>query len=136
MSEAEGVNQGLLGWSAKVTLALLVMTLWQAASGLGQVGYAPEGWSLAGSHARSGEITLLLSIAVPILVAKSGTQDSKLKGMAFGLPPMFLVQVGIAHMMEGMPIVGMLHAVLALGIMSHATILFKELRSAGRATDE
>ncbi len=130
MSEADVAREGLLRWAGRVTLLLLVMVLWQAASGMAQLGFAPEGWDLIGSHARSGELALLLSIVVPILVVKSGADNSKLKGMAFGLPPMFLVQVGIAHMMASTPVVGILHGLLALGIMSHATILFTELRAA------
>ncbi len=117
--------------AAQATLVLLVITIWQVASGLGQLGFAPEGWSLVGSHARSGEIALLISFVVPVLVVKSKTQISKLKGMSFGLATMVFFQVGLAHMIESMPSMGMVHAVLALGIMSHGTILYLELNREG-----
>ncbi len=130
MSEESVVDAKMLDWASKATLALLVLVLWQGASGMAQFGYSIGDMNLGSSHGHSGELAFLVSIAITALVVRSKTDSSQLKGMSFALPVMFLLQIGMGHMMSSMTWSGMLHAMLALGIMSHATILWYHLKSA------
>lgn len=128
MSEEVTVDNKLLNWAAKATLVTILLVIWQGASGISQLGYSVSWLDLGSMHGRTGEIALLVAIAVTVLVIKSKTESKQLRGMAFGLPTMFVIQIALGHMMIPMPWTGMLHTMMALGIMSHATILWSQLR--------
>ena len=129
MSDESVTDAKMLNWASKATLVLLVLVLWQGASGIANFGYSIGDMNLGSGHGHSGELAFLVSIAITVMVVRSKTDSSQLKGMAFGLPVMFLVQIGLGYMMSSMTWSGMLHVMLALGIMSHATILWYHLKS-------
>ncbi len=127
MSEEVSVNSKMLDMAAKATLVTMLLVLWQGASGISRFGYTFGDMDLSSSHGHSGELAFVVAIVIAVLVVKSKTDSSQLKGMAFGLAGMLFIQIGFGYMMPSMPWMGMFHAMMALGIMSHATILWYQL---------
>ncbi len=127
MSEEVSVDTKMLGMAAKATLATMLLVLWQGASGISRFGYTFGDMDLSSSHGHSGELAFVVAIVIAVLVVKSKTDSSQLKGMAFGLAGMLFFQIGFGYMTPSMPWMGMFHVMMALGIMSHATILWYHL---------
>ena len=129
MSEENTTDTKMSDWACKATLVLLLLVLWQGMSGFSQLGYTIGDMALGSSHGHSGELAFLVSIAITVLIIKSKTESSQLKGMSFGMLTMLILQIGLGHMMGSMSWAGMIHGMLALGIMSHGTILWYRLKS-------
>ena len=127
MSEDVVVNTNLLKYAKWSVMGIVILTVGQAATGLGQV---TTTMSLGASHTYAAQIGLLLSVAVVGLIIASKTDDKKLKGMAFGLATMWLIQYGLGEMFTVSELMPMIHAPLALMIFAHGLALFKSLPSA------
>ena len=130
MSEEVSVDTKKLDMAAKATLATLLLVLWQGASGISRFGYTFGDMNIVSSHAHSGNLAFVIAIVIAILVVRSKTDSSQLKGMSFGLAGMLLFQIGFGYMAGSMPWMGIIHVMMALGIMSHATILWYHLSKA------
>ncbi len=130
MSEEVSVDTKKLDMAAKATLATMLLVLWQGASGINRFGYTFGDMNLWDLHSHSANLAFILAIVIAVLVVRSKTDSSQLKGMAFGLLGLVFFQIGFGYMSISMPWMGMVHVVMALGIMSHATILWYHLRNA------
>lgn len=130
MSEEVSVDTKKLDMAAKATLATMLLVLWQGASGISGFGYTFGDMNIVNSHAHSGYLAFVIAIVIAILVVRSKTDSSQLKGMSFGLAGMLFFQIGFGEMAGSMPWMGMIHVMMALGIMSHATILWYHLSKA------
>jgi hypothetical protein len=125
MSEDIVVNDNLLKYAKWSVMGVIILTVGQSATGLGQVTNS----SLGPSHTYAAQIGLLLSVAVVVLIIASKTQDKKIKGMAFGLATMWLIQYGLGEMFTVSQLMPLIHAPLALMIFAHGLALFKSLPS-------
>jgi hypothetical protein len=126
MSEDIVVNDNLLKYAKWSVMGVIILTVGQSATGLGQV---TTSLSLGASHTYAAQIGLLLSVAVVVLIIASKTQDKKIKGMAFGLATMWLIQYGLGEMFTVSQLMPLIHAPLALMIFAHGLALFKSLPS-------
>jgi hypothetical protein len=119
--EAESSNANLLKYARWMVIAVIVLTLGQASTGLSQ----SYGFETASSHAQSAQLGLVACALAAVLVVMSKTDDSKLKGMTFGLLTAWVVQYGMGEMFASMSWIAHLHAVIAMAILLHAMALLR-----------
>jgi type IV secretory pathway VirB2 component (pilin) len=127
--ESETSNANLLKYARWMVIAVIVLTLSQASTGLSQ----NYGSATASSHALSAQLGLVACIVAAVLVVMSKTDNSKLKGMTFGLATAWLIQYGMGEMFASMTWIAHLHAVIAMGILLHATALLRAFPAASDA---
>ena len=125
MSENSEYKPEMMKYAKFAVMGSMIMVVGQASTGLSRT----YGYDVAGSHAMGAQIGLLLSIIAAVLVVLSKTEDKKVKGMTFGLAFAWFLQYGLGEMFRaGMTWISLIHAVLALGMFSHAVSLMKAMK--------
>ena len=123
--ESTTSNPNMLSYARWMVIAVIVLTLGQASTGLSSL----YGFETASSHALSAQLGLVACLAAVVFVILSKTEDSKLKGMSFGLVTAWVVQYGMGEMFASMTWIAHLHAVIAMAILLHAMALLRAFPS-------
>ncbi len=115
------VNMNMIKYGKFSLLGVVVMIFGQASTGLSQ-GNA----NTAESHMWTAQLGLVLCLLTAVFVMLSKTEDSRLKGMSWGLFGAWVIQYGLGEMYSGgMSSMSYVHAVIAMGILLHAMALLR-----------
>ena len=123
--EGNSTNENMLKYARWTVVIVIITTLSQASTGLSSL----YDYNTAPSHAWTAQIGLLACIGLVVFVVMSKTDDSKLKGMSFGLLSAWVLQYGLGEMFAKMHWVSLFHGVIAMGIFLHAMGLLRALPS-------
>lgn len=123
--EGNSTNENMLKYARWTVVIVIITTLSQASTGLSSL----YDYNTAPSHAWTAQIGLLACIGLVVFVVMSKTDDSKLKGMSFGLLSAWVLQYGLGEMFAKMHWVSLVHGVIAMGILLHAMGLLRALQS-------
>ncbi|MCH1540612.1 MAG: hypothetical protein L7S56_04155 [Candidatus Poseidonia sp.] len=120
MTETE-INTTFLSYARAMTVSVVLLTLGQASTGLSSA----YGYETGPSHAWSAQLGLIACLGVVVFVMMSKTDNSKLKGMSFGLLVAWLIQYGMGEMFENMTWISLIHGIIAMGILLHGMALVR-----------
>ena len=123
--EGNSTNENMLKYARWTVVIVIITTLSQASTGLSSL----YDYNTALSHAWTAQIGLLACIGLVVFVVMSKTDDSKVKGMSFGLLSAWVLQYGLGEMFAKMHWVSLVHGVIAMGILLHAMGLLRALPS-------
>tara|TARA_B110001452_G_scaffold267359_1_gene276960 strand:- start:41735 stop:42196 length:462 start_codon:yes stop_codon:yes gene_type:complete len=123
--EESSTNLNTLKYARWMVILVIITTLSQASTGLSSM----YDYNTASSHAWTAQIGLLACLALVVLVIMSRTDNSKVKGMSFGLLFVWVIQYGMGEMFAKMHWVSLIHAVLAMGILLHTMALLRAIPS-------
>ena len=123
--EGNSTNENMLKYARWTVVIVIITTLSQASTGLSSL----YDYNTAPSHAWTAQIGLLACIGLVVFVVMSKTDDSKVKGMSFGLLSAWVLQYGLGEMFAKMHWVSLVHGVIAMGILLHAMGLLRALPS-------
>ena len=121
--EETSTNQNMLKYARWMVLLVILTTLSQASTGLSSF----YDYNTAPSHAWTAQIGLVACIGLVVFVVMSKTDDSKLKGMSFGLLFAWVLQYGMGEMFAKMHWISLIHGVIAMGILLHAMALLRAM---------
>jgi len=128
--DTSAVNASHLKNARTLVMIVILVMLGQASTGLS----AAYGSSIA-SHTYTAQLGLVLCIAIVALVMMSKTDDSKVKGMSFGLLTAWVIQYGMGEMFGSMSWIAHVHAVIAMGLLLHASALMRALPASAAAIE-
>ena len=119
----ENLNPTMLQYARYTIIGAIVMMFGQASTGLSQ-----SSADTGQSHVWTAQIGLLLCVLTVVFVMMSKTDDSKVKGMSWGLLMAWVIQYGLGELYaNGTSSIAYIHAVIAMAILLHAMALLKSI---------
>jgi hypothetical protein len=115
------VNMNMIKYAKFSLIGVVAMIFGQASTGLSQ-----NSANTADSHMWTAQLGLVLCLLTAVFVMLSKTEDSKLKGMSWGLFGAWVIQYGLGEMYSGgMDAMSFVHAMIAMAILLHAMALLR-----------
>ena len=115
------VNMNMIKYAKYSLIGAIIMIFGQASTGLSQSTSDTDQ-----SHMWTAQLGLVLCLLTAVFVVMSKTDDSKLKGVSWGLFGAWFIQYGLGEMYSGgMSAMSYIHAVIAMAILLHAMALLR-----------